>query len=149
MRCADPMAGLRVTDVEDRKTAQGGRRQGRTRLKETYENAIGDNLSLQAMKEVAMKLLLATFLAMFLFIPETAQPQVSCFSNGGMLSCDSRSGNTLITPLSPSQGVIQSERSLEPYTIMPPSSSRDSFSASRSDSFSSPIASLGGGPRPV
>jgi hypothetical protein len=47
------MTGLRVTDGEDRKKAQGGRRQGRIRLKGTYEKAIGDTLSIQAMREAS------------------------------------------------------------------------------------------------
>jgi hypothetical protein len=38
------MAGLGITDVEDRKIGQGGRRQVGTRLKGTYEKAIGDNV---------------------------------------------------------------------------------------------------------
>jgi hypothetical protein len=89
-----------------------------------------------------MKLLLATFLAMFLFIPDTAQPQVGCFAySGGVLSCDGPSGNTTITPLSPTQGVIRSDRyGTEPYTILPPSSSAPSR---RDESFSSaPIEPL-------
>ena len=89
-----------------------------------------------------MKLLLATFLVMFLFIPDTAQPQVGCFAYaGGVLSCDGPRGNTTITPLSPSQGVIRSDGyGTEPYTILPPSSSTLSR---RDDSFSSrPIEPL-------
>ena len=89
-----------------------------------------------------MKLLIATFLAMFLFTPDTAYLQVTCFSYaGGVLSCDGPHGNTTITPLSPSQGVIQSDRyGTEPYTILPPSSSAPSR---RDDSFSShPIEPL-------
>jgi|SRR6478672_1886434 len=96
-----------------------------------------------------MKLLLATFLAMFLFLPGNALPQISCFGyTGGMTSCSGPRSNTLITPLSPTQGIVQGDRDghsyMEPYTIFPPSSSaRDSFSSRRDDSFSSlPIEPL-------
>jgi hypothetical protein len=47
-----------------------------------------------------MKLLLATFLAMFL-IPGIAKSQVSCFGYGsGIVSCDGPRGNTTIVPFS-------------------------------------------------
>lgn len=68
------------------------------------------------MREASMKLLLATFLAMFIFLPSIAAPQVSCFGYGSgipgapIISCDGPRGNTLITPLSPSQGIIQGDR---------------------------------------
>jgi hypothetical protein len=67
-----------------------------------------------------MKLLLATFLAMFLFTPSNALPQISCFGyGGGMTSCSGPHSNMLITPLSPSQGIIQGDRDghsyMEPY----------------------------------
>ena len=94
-----------------------------------------------------MKLLVVTFLAIFLFIPDTAQIQVVCFGySGGMISCDSSRGNTLITPLSPSQGIIQDDRHgesfLEPYTIIGQPDRRESYS-SREESFSSrPIEPL-------
>jgi hypothetical protein len=74
------------------------------------------------MKEVAIKLLLATFLAMFLFVAGNALPQISCFGYaGGMTSCSGPRSNTLITPLSPTHGIIQRDRDghsyMEPYTI--------------------------------
>jgi hypothetical protein len=92
---------------------------------------------------------LVTFLAMFLFIPSSVIAEVSCFSYGSgmgapIISCDGPRGNTTITPLPPSQGIIQSDQGgLEPYTVFPPSSSqRKSFSSQR-DSFSShPIEPL-------
>jgi hypothetical protein len=65
-----------------------------------------------------------------------------------MTSCSGPHSNTLITPLSPTQGIIQGDRDghsyMEPYTIFPPSSSsRDSFSSRRDNSFSShPIEPL-------
>jgi hypothetical protein len=56
-----------------------------------------------------------------------------------IISCDGPRGNTTIAPLSRSQGVLQGDRDgesyLEPYTLIPPSSSRDSFGFR--DSFSS------------
>ena len=87
-----------------------------------------------------MKLLFAT-VAIFLFAPNTAYLQVTCFSYaGGVLSCDGPRGNTTITPLSPSQGVILSDRyGMEPYTIMPPSSS----APSRPDGIEDPVLSPG------
>ena len=82
-----------------------------------------------------MKLLLATFLATFLFIPSTAHLQIACLDYGSMLSCDGPRGNTTITPLSLGQGVLRSDHyGTEPYTILPPSSSAPSR---RDDSFSS------------
>ena len=61
-----------------------------------------------------------------------------------IISCDGPRGNTTITPLSPSQGIIQSDRGgLEPYTVFPPtSSSRDSFSSQRESFSSRPIEPL-------
>lgn len=53
-----------------------------------------------------MKLLLATLSAILLFVPDNALPQISCFGYaGGMTSCNGPRSNTLITPLSPSQGL--------------------------------------------
>lgn len=58
-----------------------------------------------------------------------------------MVSCDSPRGNTLIQPLSPNQGVIQSDSYTTPYTIMPPNSGR-SVTPSARDNFSGPIEPL-------
>ena len=86
-----------------------------------------------------MKLLLSTLLAMFLFIPSVAMPQVSCFAYGSgpgsLLSCDGPRGNTTIAPLSKNQGIIQGDRDgqsfMEPYTIFPSSPRRDESFSSR------------------
>ena len=54
-----------------------------------------------------MNLLFVTFLAMFLFAPANALPQINCFAYaGGMTSCSGPRSNTLITPFSPNQGII-------------------------------------------
>ena len=63
---------------------------------------------------------------MFLSVPGNALPQISCFVYaGGMTSCSGPRSNTLITPLSPNQGIIQGDVDdksyLEPYTIFSPS----------------------------
>jgi hypothetical protein len=99
--------------------------------------AIGGTLFLKAIREALMKLLLVTFLAMFLFIPSTAFPQVNCFSYGSgmgapIISCDSPRGNTTQVPLTSSQGLLQSDRyGTEPYTLFPSERerSRDSYSS--------------------
>ena len=93
-----------------------------------------------------MKLLLATFLAMFLFVPGIAHLQTVCFNySGGMISCDSSRGNTTIVPFSSTGGVITHDHpnSLEPYNIIGQPERHDSFSSRRDDSFSSlPIEPL-------
>lgn len=81
------------------------------------------------LKSLMMRVALGLLILYWWLTP--AIGQISCFSYSGMLSCDSPSGNTLIAPLTPSQGVIQGDRGgqsyLEPYTILPPS--RDSYTS--------------------
>lgn len=62
-------------------------------------------------------------LSMLLLLPALTAGQVACYNYGVMLSCDSPSGNTLITPFTREQGMIQqrdAERTtVTPYTIIP------------------------------
>lgn len=55
-------------------------------------------------------------------IPSGAMGQTTCFQFSPMLSCDGPSGNTTITPLGRTGGVITQDgygySSLEPYTII-------------------------------
>jgi|RhiMetdeSRZDD1v2_1073273.scaffolds.fasta_scaffold480065_1 hypothetical protein len=81
-------------------------------------------------------------LLILLLVPTISESQTVCFEYASrVMSCDGPRGNTTITPLSPSQGMIRSDRyGMEPYTILPPSSSAPSR---RDDSFSSrPIEPL-------
>ena len=68
-----------------------------------------------------MKLLL---LIAALLLPVAAHGQVACFQYPGMLSCNTPSGITNVTPLGPTGGVIteywSGKNTLEPYTIMTP-----------------------------
>lgn len=65
-----------------------------------------------------MYLLIALIL---LALPSAVLSQVRCFDYGGMVSCDGPSGNTLITPFSPGNGVIMQRgewgSSITPYTV--------------------------------
>lgn len=71
-----------------------------------------------------------------LVLPNLSRSQIACFNYGSMLSCDGPRGNTIIAPLGPSGGVIHGDRDgrsfMEPYTVFPPSSSREAFSSSGS-----------------
>lgn len=62
-----------------------------------------------------------------------AMGQVACFNYGSIVSCDGPRGNTMIAPLSPSQGIISGSREgqsyLEPYTVIPSTPRHDSFSS--------------------
>jgi hypothetical protein len=47
-----------------------------------------------------------------------SEAQVACFDYGSTLSCDGPRGNTSITEFSRGQGIIQSEGSTIPYSII-------------------------------
>ena len=74
-----------------------------------------------------MKLLL--ILIPLLCLPAIADSQTVCFEYaGGVISCDrGDSQYSTQVPLSRNQGVIQSERGVEPYTLFPAPSTRESF----------------------
>jgi hypothetical protein len=79
------------------------------------------------MKEVAIKRLLV--LVTLLCLPTFAKSQTVCFEYaGGVISCDrgdSRYSTQL--PLSRNQGVLQTDKGIEPYTLLPAPSTRESF----------------------
>jgi hypothetical protein len=60
-----------------------------------------------------------------------ANSQTVCFEYaGGVISCDRGDGRSSTrVPLSRNQGVIQTEKGIEPYTIFQAPSTRDSFSS--------------------
>jgi hypothetical protein len=64
-----------------------------------------------------------------LLVPTISESQTVCFQYaGGVLSCDRGDGRSSTqVPLSRNQGVIESERGIEPYTLFPAPSTRDSF----------------------
>jgi hypothetical protein len=69
-------------------------------------------------------LIIGTATMAVLLFPYIAFSQLNCFQYaGGVISCDSRQGNTTIAPLGGNSGVItqhgHGRNSLQPYTIMP------------------------------
>jgi hypothetical protein len=68
-------------------------------------------------------------LVSLLCLPMIANSQTLCFEyTGAVISCD-RGDNRYSTqvPLSRNQGVIHSEKGIEPYTLFPAPSTRESF----------------------
>jgi hypothetical protein len=68
-------------------------------------------------------------LVSLLCLPVIADSQTMCFEYaGGVISCDRGDGRSSTqVPLSGNQGVIQTEKGIEPYTLFPAPSTRDSF----------------------
>jgi len=64
-----------------------------------------------------------------LCLPAIADSQTMCFEYaGGVLSCDRADGRySTQVPLSRNQGVLQTEKGIEPYTLFPAPSTRDAF----------------------
>jgi hypothetical protein len=64
-----------------------------------------------------------------LLVPTISESQTVCFEySGGVISCDREdSRSSTQVPLSRNQGVIQSERGIEPYTLFPAPSTPESF----------------------
>jgi hypothetical protein len=71
-------------------------------------------------------------LGVLLLLPMPSESQTTCFRyQGGIASCDSPQGYTTQMPFTRSQGLLQTDRAIEPYTIMPAPdpSRRESFSS--------------------
>jgi hypothetical protein len=68
-------------------------------------------------------------LVSLLCLPVIADSQTMCFEYaGGVISCDRGDGRSSTqVPLSRNQGVLQTEKGMEPYTLFPAPSPRDSF----------------------
>ena len=63
-----------------------------------------------------------------LSLPMFAHSQTTCFEYAGVLSCDRADGRySTQVPLSRNQGVLQTEKGIEPYTLFPAPSTRDAF----------------------
>jgi hypothetical protein len=64
-----------------------------------------------------------------LCLPVIAHSQTVCFEYaGGVISCDRGDGRSSTqVPLSRNQGVLQTEKGIEPYTLFPAPSTRESF----------------------
>jgi hypothetical protein len=76
-------------------------------------------------KEDVMKKLL--ILIPLLCLPAIGDSQTVCFEySGGVISCDRAEYSTQV-PLNRNQGVIQTEKGIEPYTLFPAPSTLDTF----------------------